>query len=706
MAVMRQALATTKMAFAGLHFLILALALLAQPHATSANGGSPIGKILEMIAELQTKVMKEGEGGQKVYEEFAEWCEERSRTLSHEIKTGKAEVDEMTAAITKQVSKVSSLETKIEKLSGELSKDEADLKDAKGIRAKEREEFLAEEKELAETIETIERAVGIIEREMNGGASMVQLKGATSMLQALSVMVQASSLSTADAQRLTALMQSSSEGTEVGAPAAAAYENHSGGITETLSDMLEKAQAQLDAVRNEEAKNQQEFEVLEQSLKNEIKNANKDMKEAKEGIARAGEKKASLEGDLEVTSKDLKEDNVALSEMHHDCMTKAEEFETETKSRSEELAALAKAKEVIQETVGGAEEASYGLNQVSLLQIARSNSGLASRVGLAQYEVSRLVRDLARKHHSTELAQLAAKLGSAISTSSNAGDDPLANIRGLIQDMIQKLEGEAEADATKKAFCDKELSESREKKEDKTAEIEKLTTHIDKNSARSSELKEQVAALEKSLSELASSQAEMDKIRAEEQETYKKNKADIEQGLKGVEMALKVLKNYYAKEDKAHSASDGAGAGIIGLLETVESDFTKSLAEMTAAEESAQSAYEKETNENGVEKKTKRQDVKYKTKESTELDKTAAETQSDLSGVQEELDAVVSYLKKIEMKCIAKPETFEERKARFEAELSGLQEALRILEQEIALLQRSSDRKQLRGVGRHIATAF
>merc|ERR1712039_747417 len=189
--------------------------------------------------------------------------------------------------------------------------------------------------------------------------------------------------------------------------------------------------------------------------------------------------------------------------------------------------------------------------------------------------------------------------------------------------------------------------------------------------------------------------------RVEEKETYASNKADMEQGLKGVKLALQVLREYYAKEDKSHAAAEGAGGGIIGLLEVVESDFTKGLAEMTSTEESAQAAYDAQTKENEIEKTTKEQDVKYKTKESTELDKTVAETSSDRSGVQAELDAVLEYLKKIEEKCIAKAETFEERQARFEAELAGLKEALRVLEEETALLQRGSERMQLRGVRQH-----
>jgi len=51
--------------------------------------------------------------------------------------------------------------------------------------------------------------------------------------------------------------------------------------------------------------------------------------------------------------------------------------------------------------------------------------------------------------------------------------DPFAKVKDLISDMLAKLEAEAEADATEKAYCDKELGETNTKKADKTAEIEK-----------------------------------------------------------------------------------------------------------------------------------------------------------------------------------------------------------------------------------------
>merc|ERR1719401_2551108 len=186
--------------------------------------------------------------------------------------------------------------------------------------------------------------------------------------------------------------------------------------------------------------------------------------------------------------------------------------------------------------------------------------------------------------------------------------DVFAKVKSLIQNMIEKLLKEAEADATEKAFCDKEMAETQQKQDDKEASIEKLSTQIDSMSAKSSKLKEEVAELEKELAALATAQAEMDKLRSEEKAAFDVNSAEMQKGVDGVKLALKVLNEYYAKDDKAHGAAEGAGGGIIGLLEVCESDFTKGLAEMVAAEESAVAEYEKVTKENEIEKATKDQD--------------------------------------------------------------------------------------------------
>merc|ERR1719321_1515795 len=255
-----------------------------------------------------------------------------------------------------------------EELAAGLAVDEKDLKAAKEIRDKEAADFAATEKELSETIDILERAIAIIEREMAKHPSMLQLRSAGNVVDALKVLVSGEGMSSADATRLTALVQSSSQEDDddagVGAPDPAYYKSHSGDIVATLESLLEKAKAQLDEARNTETADLHNFELMAQGLEDEIKYGQKELAEAKAALAAASEAKAAAEGDLAVVAKALAEDEKALADLHADCMTKAEEYEAETKSRGEELKALAEAKKIISEATGGAggaEEITYSL---------------------------------------------------------------------------------------------------------------------------------------------------------------------------------------------------------------------------------------------------------------------------------------------------------------------------------------------------------
>lgn len=579
------------------------------------------------------------------------------------------------------------MDTKIDVLSGDIATDEADLKAATEIRDKEAADFAAEEKELSTVIDMLQRAIAVLEKEL-GGASLMQVKSANSLADALAVMVKASSINSMDAAGITAFMQSSSsdDDDDAGAPDAAVYESHSGGIIDTLNGLLEKAETQLNSATATETTNKNNFDQLKQSLTDEIKFANKDMDDAKKGLAESNEIKAAAEGDLEVTTKALNEDVNALGGLHMDCMTKAQDFEAETTSRGEELKALAMAKKAVVENTAGAGGQTYSFMQIS------------SSIGLRQTEAVQYIKDLAKKQHAPALAQLASRIASAMKLSNS--DDVFAKIKGMIGDMIEKLEQEAAEAAELKEWCDKEIAESTAKKEDITATFEKLSTKLDTATARSEKLKEEVATLQKELADLAKLTAEMDKIRSEEKAAFEKNHPEMEQGLKGVKLALKILNEYYAKAGKSHGSSDGAGGGIVGMLEVIESDFTKGITEMVAGEQMAADTYEKETKENAVEKTTKEQDVKYKTKEFTGLDKTIGELTTERTGVEDELNAVNDYLASLDKKCTYKVESYAERKARREAEINGLKEALEILESETALVQTRS-RHTLRGVRKH-----
>lgn len=678
---------------------LLLLVVLVSSSAAVDTNANPIQKVIDMIAGLQSSCIQEGEDEQKAYNKYSEMCSDRSRELHQEIKTGKATSQDLTAVVSKAAADIAVFQEKISSTASAASDADAELKTATGVRNKEAADFKADEAEMQRALSTLERAISIIKRD-GPKASLAQVQSMESVTQVLQAMAEASQVNSYDAAKLTALVQSSSASSQedsedededdaAGAPSAATYKKQSGGIVETMENVLEKAQGQLEESRQAEAKAKNAYELVQQSLVDRKKTLDAELSEAKSDMAATEESKATAEGDLQSTKKELAEDIKDLEDLHRGCMDKATAFEDSTTARNEELKALAEAKKIIVESTGGAEKQEYNLVQTSFLQVRSASSSDAASSAL------HVVRQLAYDVRSPSMLELSNRIWKAVRVSDATGADPFRKVKGLISDMINKLQDEAEADATKKAYCDKEMGETQNAKADKEDDIEKLSTKIDVMSSKSKKLKAQVATTKKELAELARAQAKLDQARQEEKALFKKNKPEMEQGLEGVKKALKVLRDYYAKDDS--SSGGGAAGGIVGMLEVVESDFTKSIANMISAEEQAQSEYNTETNDNSVSRATKEEDAKFKTAEYVALDKSITEATTDRTGVDEELSAVLEYFKGIKKECIAKPDSYAERVKKREREMAGLKEALERLEADAALIQLKTSHRTLRG---------
>jgi len=372
-------------------------------------------------------------------------------------------------------------------------------------------------------------------------------------------------------------------------------------------------------------------------------------------------------------------------------MTTAADHEATVAARNAELKVIATAEGILKDSTSGAVGQTYSFVQVG--------SQLKTRADLANSEVITLVKKLAHDHHSAALAQLASRIAVVVRYGGKDGADPFSKIKSLISDMITKLTKEAEGEATEKAYCDEQIAKTSAKKSELDATISKLTNKVDRAASRSASLKEEVVELEAELAALAKTQAEMDSIRREESSNYKVAKADLTQGLTGVRKALSMLRDYYGSSaamlqeeqpaaPQQHAKSSGAGGSIINILEVCESDFATNLAKEESEESDSAESYEKTTQENKITQATKSQDAKYKAKEAAGLDKEISELSSDRDTSNSELSAVMAYSGKINERCVAKPESYESRKARREAEIEGLKEALSILENEAAFMQR------------------
>jgi vacuolar-type H+-ATPase subunit I/STV1 len=452
----------------------------------AAFTANPVGQVLDLLTQLHDTVVADGEKEQKQYAEFAEWCDDQGKEKNYEIKTGKSQSADLKAQIEKANADIDALRAKIGDLSNSIATNNADLKAATDIRNKENGDFRKEEQELVDTIDTLSRAQSVLSKHMQSGSFAQIPQAFKDMASSLNVILNAAVFSTHDKSQLKAFLQSNQEG--VNAPEAAAYESHSSGILDTLADMQVKAEGMLSESRKTEMNSKHSFELLAQSLNDEMSVQNEDMSNAKRQLGATGETKATAEGDLAATLQDLKEDQEYLSNTAQNCQQRAMDFEASQKSRAEELQALAEAKKVIGEATGGASGRQYrGFFQVK------------SKKETPYPEVVSAIKKLGRNEGSYVLTQLAGQIRAVVSMSA----DPFAKVKGLIAGMIDRLVREAQEEASHKAFCDKETAENEAKRNKLNATVNKLSTRIERDTAKIAKLKEEIAGLQAALASIA-----------------------------------------------------------------------------------------------------------------------------------------------------------------------------------------------------------
>merc|ERR1719197_545723 len=121
-----------------------------------------------------------------------------------------------------------------------VASSEGELENAKSIRDEENKVFLASEKELSETVDSLERASTVVKNNLG----LVQGRVATAvqaMATGLHKVIEASWVNDHERSVVQSLLQSA-DGDE---QTPVAYSSSSGGIVDTLTDMKEKAEESL-----------------------------------------------------------------------------------------------------------------------------------------------------------------------------------------------------------------------------------------------------------------------------------------------------------------------------------------------------------------------------------------------------------------------------------------------------------------------------
>merc|ERR1719361_128354 len=182
------------------------LVLLASPCLAT----NPLSKVIDLMDECAAKVKRDAEAEAKAYKDYFEWCDDVAKNAQFEIKTAKAQVEELTAEIGELTANIEGSNTKIEDLTGSIATDEKELAEAQAVRDKEAADFAASEGELTADIDTLDRAIAVIEREMSknpAAFAQVDTTSTNKVIQALGAIVDAAGFTGSDKNRLSSLIQ-------------------------------------------------------------------------------------------------------------------------------------------------------------------------------------------------------------------------------------------------------------------------------------------------------------------------------------------------------------------------------------------------------------------------------------------------------------------------------------------------------------------
>jgi hypothetical protein len=409
-----------------------------------------------------------------------------------------------------------------------------------------------------------------------------------------------------------------------------------------------------------------------------------------------------------------------MDDLTSQCEEKATAWDARSKTRSAELTAIAAALDTLKGEVSGNYAANKKLTglvskhtqvskghskghwvwveddqgSVNFLQKQSHNHNNKGRI---VHKVMQYIRTQAKKLKSDTLAALAIKLK----------EDHFVKVRGMIKDMIAKLEADASAEADQKAWCDEEMEKSTSKRDENIGEMEGDLAAKTSAEATIAKLEEEIATLMSEIAELTKALNEATQLRGQEKAENLKTLADANAGLAGVTKAMKILKEFYdnaliqtsykpPKGDASgntvgdlapdsfsgdFSGNQDAAVGIIGQLDVIKSDFEGTIDATKAAEDEAESEFDSFKSESETDISSKEGDVKTKEGEVASTTGDLADYKSDLKTHTILKADALKELAKLQPACVDTGSDYAEKVARREQEIESLKNAYLIFDE-------------------------
>jgi len=635
---------------------------------------NPVGRVVNLLKDVLKKREEEGKREANTYDKIACFCKDQADKYQYNIEKNNETLEDLNNKLDVKNGDMKETKKTIEDLEAEILKEQTGLKETS---TKLRDHLNAAQIEKQGTVLAIEAIEAAVTALHDSKKDMVKK---AALVQDAAIKIKKTRM--APSVEL-ALLQKPGD--------AAAFKYSSGAIIanlETLRDTFVKTMAEDDAAA---ARETAKFKSTISEHNTAIKINKSDLKDMKEQRERLADDIDTLEADIEQNEKDMRADDASLTELATNCHSEKALFTSNYESRQEELTALSKAIRTLEE---GGVEGSHD---------SHSNAAVFMQISSRSRPYARIVSQLqtaGKRIKSSTLSILAAKV--TLSASSGS-DDPFVKVRGLIQDMIDKLIEEAKAEKEDLDYCKKNVKEAVDKRNDAITDNENENTNLAVATQNMEAATEKVA---ESSSTLARAENDKEKVLAlfEEQEKENDfNEADATASLKAVKQAIEVLEGFYGllqepnqpedatgktlDENKYEQGVDnlkefkkaGEGRGIIDMLEVIQSDFEA----MLANTKNTRSAQTEEKDEQVVM-------LDAEIKEATEVKKTNKKKKVDaedasntattnLKSAVKRLGNSEESLTALKTRCVDSEDDYEERRKRRRQEIEALKDARQIL---------------------------
>lgn len=659
----------------------VSLAFLGVASATSVQNNA-MKKVVTLLEGMKATIEKETADGKKDQEDYADWCIKSITETTADVKYGSEKVEELAAVAEDGSAQAAAKAAEAADCAAAIGKSQAAQKDAEDARKKEHATFVGEEAELVEADAMLGKAYSVLKRSLalmqTSSGKSVQETYTTEVVAALGQIIESAWVDAESSKKLTAFLEDA-DSLSMNQPQAKTsnYQSKSGGILTAIQQMQEKNAEVLGKLREKEMKARHAYEMVMQDLKNIEENKGEQMAAAKEAGAKSSAKGKDAEASGAETADTLAADKKELSETKAGCAKSAKAWASREADAIEEMGVIAKAVEILTGKFGKAEEPA----EEAFIQTGNATeeeSKFARRQAASQ-----LLRKLGREYNQFALIQAA----------QSAAADPFVKVRGMVSEMITKLEEEQRKEAGKEAKCKADKAKGTKDLANKQADFEKLVSREGGSKAKISKLQSDVADLNTQLKELAASLKEAASMR---NKTKADNEATIKDAAESIEAlsgAIKTLTDFYGAEtafvQTGAPKSDSANV-IIEILQTAQEDFEKLKQETEASESQSQDSYEKLVQDGEVTKAKKQALVDGKTNEISSVKVQLSQISEDLVDAEKALTAANDFLKNVNEACANKAMSFDERQKRRGAEIAGLHEALEILSADESFLQTSS----------------